>query len=285
MHGLERFTANALVPDHLLPYVLAVSGLQSMPCGPGLLHHADDTGVLVVFSERHEHTESRQKEIDEATAAALALPWLRNITVLAPARPAAAPQNASVHHDEYWALELPLRPPGQKLRNLLRRAARDVTVSQTSGQNAWTDEHAALAESLCRKKNISGGSEYIFNRLGQYLSSAPGTRLYSAFLDDGSIAACAIADFSPISTAFYMFAFRSPAAPPGSADLLLHAIAASAGERGHGFLNLGLGIDAGVAFFKKKWGAKAVMPLVETSWEIPRPAARSWFNKIFARNR
>ena len=54
----------------------------------------------------------------------------------------------------------------------------------------------------------------------------------------------------------------------GTGDALLHALAAGAAERGQRSLNLGLGIDEGIAFFKKKWGARVLMPHKETSWSL-----------------
>ena len=78
-----------------------------------------------------------------------------------------------------------------------------------------------------------------------------------------------------------MFAFRSPDAPPGTADGLLAALAAEGAERGHSLLNLGLGMGTGVSFFKKKWGATPFLPCVEPSWS-PRPEKkRGWLGRIF----
>ncbi|MDE7372282.1 MAG: translation initiation factor IF-2, partial [Desulfovibrio sp.] len=106
-------------------------------------------------------------------------------------------------------------------------------------------------------------------------------RLFSAWDAAGRLLACAIGDYSSFSTAFYMFAFRSPDAPPGTADALLAALAAEGAERGHSLLNLGLGMGAGVSFFKKKWGATPFLPCVETSWS-PRPEKkRGWLARIF----
>jgi hypothetical protein len=37
-------------------------------------------------------------------------------------------------------------------------------------------------------------------------------------------------------------------------------------------MNLGLGVNAGVAFFKRKWGAAPFLPYVEVSWDIAAPS-------------
>ena len=51
-------------------------------------------------------------------------------------------------------------------------------------------------------------------------------------------------------------------------DALLQALADEAVRRGQSVLNLGLGMDGGITFFKKKWGAFELMPHLETSWTL-----------------
>ena len=128
---------------------------------------------------------------------------------------------------------------------------------------------------------LEDGSVYIFNKLGDYLAAAPEARLFSARDAAGRLLACAIGDYSSFSTAFYMFAFRSPSAPPGTADALLAALAAEGAERGHSLLNLGLGMGPGVSFFKKKWGARPSLPCVETSWSPTPEKRRGWLARMF----
>ena len=79
------------------------------------------------------------------------------------------------------------------------------------------------------------------------------------------------ARYTALGTVFYLFAFRSPESPPGTADALLDALAAEGIRRGHTLLNLGLGINPGIVFFKRKWNATILRPHVETSWAVQRP--------------
>ena len=46
------------------------------------------------------------------------------------------------------------------------------------------------------------------------------------------------------------------------------ALVREAEKRGQSVLNLGLGIDGGISFFKKKWDAYEAMPHLETSWAV-----------------
>ncbi|MDE7241755.1 translation initiation factor IF-2 [Desulfovibrio sp.] len=283
---LAGLTAQAITPDQILPYVRAVSGLESRLCGGCALHHGGGQAVLVAYPAGKPDD---MAATDAAVAEALALPGLERITVIAAGRPAAAPATAESTEDAYWALPLPLVAPpgrpGQKIRNLVRRAARDITIVQTGGPAAWTPDHAALAETFIEKKgdSLDAGSSYIFRKLGEYLAAAPDARLFSARALSGRLLACAIGDFSSFTTAFYMFAFRAQDAPPGTADALLSALAAEGAARGQALLNLGLGMGAGVSFFKKKWGATPFLPCVETSWTPEPPKKPGWLSRIFGR--
>ena len=152
---LAQVTAGAVTPDQLLPYVRAVSGLESRLCGGCALHHGGGHAVLVAYPPGAPEDGAA---VDAAVAEALSLPGLERLTVIAAARPAAAPADAEASEDAYWSLPLPLTPPagraGQKIRNLLRRATREVRVHQTGGAGAWTDEHAALAHAFIEKKRF-----------------------------------------------------------------------------------------------------------------------------------
>ena len=283
---LAEVTAQAITPDQIIPYVRAVSGLESRLCGGCALHYGGGQAVLVAYPAGRPDD---MASVNDAVAEALGIPGLERITVIAAGRPAAAPATAESSEDAYWSLPLPLAHPqgraGQKTRNLLRRAVREIVIDQGGGAGAWTADHAALAEAFIERKGdaLDAGSVYIFRKLGDYLADAPEARLFSARDAAGRLLACAIGDFSSFTTAFYMFAFRAPDAPPGTADTLLSALAAEGAARGHALLNLGLGMGPGVSFFKKKWGAAPFLPCVETSWTPEGPKKRGWLSKIFGR--
>jgi hypothetical protein len=196
-------------------------------------------------------------------AQALAMPELRRITVLAPAVPSAAPESAVIERDAWWSIRLPHRP-GQKLRNMLRRAAREVSIAA----EPWGEDHAALVDHYLKVRTLAPGTRHIFGRVGDYVRSSPDAVLFAARDAEGRLQAMAVGDYSALSSAFYMFAFRRDDCPPGVSDALVAELAREAERRGQTVLNLGLGIDGGIAFFKKKWDAFEAMPHLETSWTV-----------------
>ncbi len=274
--GLAQITAGAITPDQLIPYVKAVSGLDSKMFGNCVGHYCEGQVVLIGFPMG----KPRDKEdLDVAVEEALQTKNLQHITVLCAEKPSQAPENATVSEDAYWSLPLPLPPCKQKLRNMLTRAKRDIDITE-SGAEGYTQEHEAIARDFCSRRKLEAGMIHIFHQLKNYLKESTEARLFSARTKDGKVAAFAIGDYSSFNTAFYMFACRLPSAPPGTADALLEAIAKGGEERGHSQLNLGLAVNAGIGFFKKKWGAEFFLPCYEYGWDVQKEK-KGLFARLF----
>ncbi|MDR1490757.1 MAG: DUF2156 domain-containing protein [Desulfovibrio sp.] len=307
--SLSHITAEAVVPEQLVHYVRAVSGRRALLCREYAAYIHEGHAVLAAYSgaPRAEPRYSPSscdakgrgdpdwsggpgKEAGEAQPRPApgspfpeppslheALEELAkscsSVTVLAPYRPKEAPSDAESRADLYWRLPIPAPPVGQKLRNMLTRAGRDLTVEI----EAWSDEHADIVREYLDTRPLPPGTRAVFSSINRYAlqepDDAPGEArnvlLVSARLNDGRLTAFSIGDFSGLHTAFYMFAFRRKTAPPGSADLLLARLLSHAETMGHSRMNLGLGINSGIGFFKKKWKAQPFLPYVETSWQLP----------------
>lgn len=300
--GLSHISAGAWVPEQLVHYVAAVSGRRACLCGDYAAYTMDGHATLVAYPWAADATVisgatglsdasglSGASDALEALAQAeaprlaealesLAAMGCARVTVLAPfalpaSLPGAVPGAIVSARDSYWQIALPGTRPGQKLRNLLKRAAQEVTVRQ----EAFGTGHQALVARYLAERDLPPGTRAIFSALPAYagLAGQAGVNLglYSARRSDGSLAGFAVGDFSGLHSAFYMFAFRARNAPPGTADLLLKHILLRAKVMGHRRLNLGLGVNPGIAFFKQKWGATPLLPYVESQWTRQSPSS------------
>lgn len=284
--NLAMFSSLAIMPEQLIEYVRAVSALQSREIEGSVLHYHGTAGVLAAYPQNiYESSTLLETRIDNVIDKAVKNFNLRRLTVLAPCLPIKIPSNATIKKDSYWFMNVPSCAPSQKIRNLIRRARREIAIETANGENAWTKEYYELIEYFASRKKsaLEKGALHIFGNLKKYLGASPETILFSARAASGNLAGCAIADFTALETAFYMFAFRAPDAPPGTADALLFEIIREAKARGHKNINLGLGIDAGVEFFKKKWGATPLLPYNEISWQIDAPK-NGWLKNFFWKN-
>ena len=286
---LSHITAEACVPEQLVHYVRAVSGRKAVLCQGYAAYIEGGRAVLAAYpgTSRAEKWDAALSKIrssteDDIPSLASALADLSSlcssVSVISPFLPREAPEEArkAARSDCYWQLPLPAPRAGVKLRNMLSRAGRELTLSE----EFWKEEHQALVSRYLSTRQLSQGTRKIFSSLGNYVnasgtgSGSPGDAgmgsvvMLAARRVDNSLAGCCIGDFSGLQTCFYMFSFRHPEAPPGTADLLLSGLVGKAEALGHTRMNLGLGINPGIGFFKKKWGALPFLPYVETSWDL-----------------
>jgi MoaA/NifB/PqqE/SkfB family radical SAM enzyme len=259
----SHISALALVPEQLVAYVTAVAQTRATLCGECVAYDFEGSRTLIAYRPGATPGEDMRPAVDTAVRAALADARCENLTVISPARPRLAPDEADCREDTYMLLPLPAPAPGQKLRNMLRRAMRECSVTEES----WGTEHSRLTQAYLDSRPLEAGTIHIFRRIPNYLAASPGAVLFAARDVFSRLKALAIGDFSSLTTAFYMFAFRAADCPPGAADLLLRAVVSRARANGHRFVNMGLGINKGIADFKKKWGPLLPLPYIQTSWK------------------
>jgi len=275
---LARVTAEAVVPEQVVAYVSAVTGSRPRMVGPCVAYESDGELVLVGYPL---HDPRDERAMAEAVYQTLQIPGLWRITVIGPATPKAAPAGSRMEEDCYYAIPVPPPEPAQKLRNVLRRASRDLTVER--GRRCG-DDHMGLIQRYLDERPLAAGTRQIFERLPGYLAASPGSLVLSARLADGRLAAFVVGEFASLHTAFFMFCFRDfQVAPPGSADLLLSGLLDEAAQRGHRRMNLGLGINEGIRFFKGKWGSVSFLPYVQVTWEPRSPGLFSHLCGLFGR--
>jgi hypothetical protein len=263
---LSRITAEAAVPEQVISYVGAVAGAHPKLFGACIGYLSEAQQVLIGYPL---HDPEDAGAMAAAVAELLRGPGPDRIAVIGPTRPPQAPARAVSRADCYYLLPVPPPALGQKLRNMLRRAGRELSVE--SGR-LFGKDHAALVGRYLAERTLATGTRQIFGRLSAYIEASDTSLIVSARRADGRLAAFAVGEFGSLHTAFFMFSFRDPqAAVPGSADLLLAALLDEANQRGQTRMNLGLGIDAGIRRFKQKWGAERILPYVETSWRTRPP--------------
>ncbi len=255
---------HAYVPEHLPHYVAAISRTESFLFGEFVAHVADAHLIFVGYPLRGEDDAAR---LMAALAEAKARCQPTGVSVIAPHMPAALADYACSPADAYYRLDVTRLVIPPKTRNMLARARREVTV----GVGKFGAEHRRLMDDFVRARRFDDATRFIFQRVAEYAQCASAV-LFEARTARGKLVAFDLAEFGAREYAFYMFNVRARAqAIPGASDLLLAQIIARAQAEGKRFVNLGLGIDAGVTFFKRKWGALPFLNYVAGTQKIARP--------------
>ena len=141
---------------------------------------------------------------------------------------------------------------------MLSRAGRELSVKKSRD---FGKEHQKLIEAFLKTHPVDEATRFIFERTGDYLSSSTTAWVFDARNNRGELVAFDVAEFKPKKYAIYMFNFSSETFyVPGASDFLLSEVIKQAKTEKRKYINLGLGINPGVTFFKKKWGGVIFLP-------------------------
>ena len=243
----QNFIYNhAYVPEHLPDYVQPISGAEPF------LHRGHVCFVLqrrLIFIGYS--LENRETEIGKAYESACDRFRANTVAFIGSRLPSEIGLAEDQTEDAYYRLDLPLKPLPQDVAYMIRRARRELRVSE----GTFRDEHKAIVDAFLSERKLGPGHYEIFNKLPSYLDNSKTACLIEARKGD-DLAAFNIVDFGSDYYMFYMFNFRSLIInTPGASDLLFYEMARLAETRGKRAINLGLGISPGVRRFKEKWGA------------------------------
>ena len=246
---------NAYVPEHIPHYVIAISQTEPFLFGDYLAYGKNDRLIFVGYPFKEPFEENQMRNaLEKATKRFKP----ESVSLIAPSIPSSL--NDCIHppSDHYYRLELSALSISQKLRNMLSRAGRELSVEKNRN---FDEEHRKMVDDFLKTHPMDEATRFIFERIGDYLSSSTTAWVFDARNNYGELVAFDIAEFKPRDYAIYMFNFRSDALyVPGASDLLLSEVIQQAKTEGKKYVNLGLGINPGVAFFKKKWGGEIFLP-------------------------
>jgi hypothetical protein len=251
----DHIERHAYLPEHVPEYVTAISQTEPFLFGDFLAYAEKDHFILVGYPLNEAFEEKRLgRALEDAVQCLKPV----SVSLIAPAIPPSLQKGPHPPTDHYYRLDLSTISISQKLRNMLRRAGRELSV----GKNSHFDqEHKKIVEEFLKSHSADEATRFIFQRIDTYLSSSKTASIFEARTGNGDLVAFDVAEFMPRDYAVYMFNFRSQARyMPGASDLLLSAVIQQAIAEGKKYINLGLGINPGVTFFKEKWGGVVFLP-------------------------
>jgi hypothetical protein len=245
----EHIYTNAYVPEHLVDYVSAISDAEPFLFEQYLCYKRGETLIFIGYPLGVPF-DQKQMESNLEVAAKAIKP--RIVALVAPIIGLSRVRPIQKSSDSYYRLDLDGFIASLGVQSMVRRASRELSVE---AGNEWGKEHKALVTEFLASHEVSEETESIFARIPEYMASATTALLLSARNQEGTLIALDVADYGSKDYAFYMFNFASRGHyVPGASDLLLHELVTIAQKKGKRFINLGLAINAGITFFKQKWG-------------------------------
>jgi hypothetical protein len=274
----EDFIKNfAYVPEHMPGYGTAVSGGEPFLLEDYLYYQGQESLIFVGYPLQDPFDERKMEKI---LAVSLKRFNPARVALIAPS--ISRRDGERRDSDAYYKLDLATLKIPSKVKNMIQRASQEL---QAEKGREFKNEHRQLVTDFLESRRVSDGTRTIFEKIQEYLTSVPTASIFSARGRSGRLAGFDIAEFGSREYAFYMFNFRSSRDPlPGTSDLLLHELIQEAKHQGKRFLNLGLGVNAGVTYFKRKWGGR---PFLNYKFVLFGPRRTSpfeaWLQGFFSR--
>lgn len=250
---LSRVYRHAYLPEHLPHYVEPFSSAKAHLIDDHLCYRRKDHLLFIAYPIGSDAGDSKQaylaacEHFRPETTAVIA-PDILELGGNVDMQPA----------DHYYRLKLPLSDIDSGVAYMIRRAEKELSV----GIGNFGREHRKLIKNFISKHKLSPEQKYIFRHIHHYLKDCHSARVLEARIKEPpgarkkeKLAAFTIVDLGSADYAFYLFSFRSTKIQvPGAADLLLRELIAVAETAGKKMVNLGLGINDGIRYFKEKWG-------------------------------
>ncbi len=252
---LNSILEQAYIPEQVTDYVTAVSGAEPFLFGDFVAYRKEERLIFIGYSLLNDFKEKRvKKALEEAVRRFKPI----RVALIAHSVPSSVLPDTPPSYDQYYRLDLTDLYVSQKVRNMINRAGRLLKVERRKNLNK---AHEELIHEFLRDHPVGRETQFIFERIPHYLSCSETAWAFDARAEGGDVVAFDVAEMGPKSYGFYMFNFTSRNRfVPGASDLLLWEIIQQAKSEGKRYLNLGLGINPGVTFFKEKWGGKPFVP-------------------------
>lgn len=247
----ERIIECAYIPEHLPDYFIPFSGLKCYLYDDYVYYYSNGDLRFIGYPLSGRFDEN---DFAEALKHLVRLHRPKVLGVISPSI-SNYPFNIDyVETDEYYILDLEKLVIRKKVRNIIKRAEREVEV--TVSRNI-TKAHKKLIDSFCKRKGIKEVYVELFKKIPNYVGFSKSAYIIEAW-KKGELIAFTIYEDLPKNYGFYLFNFTATRDKyvPGTSDLLFKKcidIAVSGGKR---YINMGLGINEGVRFFKVKWGGR-----------------------------
>jgi hypothetical protein len=261
---LNYILEHAYIPEHMTSYVMSVSTAEPFLFGNFLVYRKEEHVVFVGYPLREDFQEKRMKKaLDEAVRRFNP----NGVALMAPSIPTSIHPQTPPSSDQYYRVALADLSVSQKVRNMINRAGRQLKVEK---RKTLDEGHRELVREFLTVHAVGQQTRFIFEKIPDYILSCPTAWVYEARNEKGELVAFDVAEMGPKHYAFYMFNFTSHnRVVPGASDLLLWEILLQAKREDKHYINLGLGINPGVTFFKEKWGGVPFLPYSSCLYEPP----------------
>ncbi len=246
---------HAYVPEHMTAYVSPVSGAEPFFQEPFLYYVQGRALIFIGYPLGEPFSRRAAKNLLDGL-----IRQVRPERVAVTAPETMLPEGDCLQRssDRYYRLDLlPVAVPS-KVRNMVCRASREVVVRRGPAAGR---EHGRLIAEFIEARRIEEPMASLLRQIPAYVAFSATSCALEARDRQGRLVAYDVAETDAEQYAFHLFHLSSRRwYVPGASDLLFSERIAAARREGKPHLQMGLGIHAGLMFFKTKWGGVPFLP-------------------------
>ncbi|MEN2994497.1 MAG: hypothetical protein ABDH19_04005 [Thermodesulfovibrio sp.] len=247
----EYIKKHAYIPEHLPEYVVSISQSEPFLFDEYILYFKDSHLIFIGYPLGKTHSKEDTEKILNINIERFKP---KSVALISPFSLISKEKVLYKTSDFYYHLDLSHFMLNSYLKNTIKRALKEVMTQKCK---IITEQHIELIYEFVKTRQVDEYTKLIFKKIPDYINLSETVVLFNAIDKKGSLSGFSIADYGADRYAFYMFNFISRRNyVPGVSDLLLYEIIKEAKTRNKLYLNLGLGINKGIEFFKKKWSGE-----------------------------
>ena len=275
----EYIFKNARVPEHIPALMAGISQADLFLLGPFLCLAKDDWLIFVGYPLAGEFSE---ESFSLALEKAMTLIRPLHTWFIAPEIPSSlVPKTKSRESDLYYRLDLRNPQFSNRLLRAAEKAAQDLAVTHS---RTFAKEHVALTEEFLQRQELPPRVHQLYLRMKDYLSFSKTSLLLSAWDRNKRLSAYYVLELGAEKFLTYVVGCHSKVNyVPHASDFLFWEMVDAAGKNQKEYIHLGLGVNEGIARFKKKWGG---VPFLKYEFGEISPGEMgpfSWIKALAAR--
>lgn len=273
----EYILRHAKVPEHVPALMAGIARADVFLTGPFVCLAKGDGLIFIGYPLEGEFS-------DDAFSSALdkAMARIRpsRTWFIAPDIPASLVQRLTSREDDfYYRLDLQSPDISPRMVRIAGKAAQMLTVDAS---RLFSDDHVRLTDAFLQRQKLPPRVHQLYLCMKDYLLFSETSLLLSARDLRGRLSAYYILESGAREFLAYIVGCHSEENPVSHAsDLLFYEMVQTARRLRKGYIHLGLGVNEGIARFKKKWGG---FPFLRYAFgEIGPPAEwkfRSWMEAL-----
>ena len=265
----------AYVPEHSVDLVTRVSGGE-----PFLIHdyfccRRDDWLIVVGYPIEDEFSPDGFENILEKIKNQFRP---KHLSLMAPELPPViTPACQERQSDSFYTLDMEKFTLKAVLKRTVNNALKNLSVERST---TIGEPHDELAREFIKRMNPPPRVRELLSKMSDYVDPATKSVVLNAWDDGHQLAAYYIVDLAAKNFSTYVVGCHSKKNyTPGASDLLCYEMIKMSQEYGKRYIHLGLGVNAGIIRFKKKWGGRPTTKYEQCELVLKKP---SLLETIFA---